>query len=119
MSAKEFVAPGRSLAADHINFKIGIPESGNQVVEQVEYPGIILMNFAGAVVAQITVQPRQGFRIVAVTVAVDDCQALSSVAVEEVQTIEAAVDRMQFWLGRPGHTGENQRKQKKSATIPC
>jgi hypothetical protein len=56
MSAKEFVAPGRAVAADNVNLKIGIPECDRQVVEQVEYPRIILMNFAGAVIPQIAVQ---------------------------------------------------------------
>ena len=71
VSAEEFVAPRRAETADHINFKIGIPERSSQVVEQVEYSGIVLMNFAGAVVAQIMVQARQRFLIVAFAVAVD------------------------------------------------
>ena len=72
MSAKEFVAPGSAVAADDINLKIGIPECGSQIVEQVEYLGIVLMNFAGAVVAQITVEAHQRFLIVTFAIAVDD-----------------------------------------------
>ena len=73
MRAQEFVAPGRAVAADHIDLKIGIPQCGHQVVEQVEYAGIVFMNVARAVVPQITVQARQGFRIVAFPIAVSDC----------------------------------------------
>ena len=54
MSAEEFVAPGCTVAADYINLKIGIPECGSQVVEEVEYPGIVLVNFTSAVIAQKT-----------------------------------------------------------------
>ena len=59
MGAEEFVAPRCAITAHHINLQIGIPECGSQVVEQVEYSGIVFMNFAGTVVAQITVQARQ------------------------------------------------------------
>jgi hypothetical protein len=38
MSAEEFVAPRRAVAADDINLKIGIPERSSEVVEEVEYP---------------------------------------------------------------------------------
>ena len=55
MSAEEFVAPWCAVAADDIDLKIGIPECSSQIVEEVEYAGIVLMNFACAVVAQITV----------------------------------------------------------------
>ena len=83
MSAKKFVAPGRTVAADNINLEVGISERGCQVVQQIKYPGIILMNFASAVVAQVMIQTRQGFRIVAFPIAVNDAQVLSRVSVEK------------------------------------
>ena len=55
MSAEKFVAPWCAVAADDINLKVGIPECISQIVEEVEYRGIVLVNFAGAVVAQIKV----------------------------------------------------------------
>ena len=55
MSAEEFVAPRRAVAADDINLKIGIPELSSPVVEEVEYPRIVLMNLAGTVVADLSV----------------------------------------------------------------
>lgn len=110
MSTKKFVAPGRAVAADDVDFKIGIPECSRQVVEQVKYPRIIFMNLAGAMVAQITVQARQGFRIVAFPIAVDDGQTLASVGVEKMQTIDTILNWLQFWLGCAGNqpTGENR-----------
>ena len=38
--AQEFVAPGRTVAANHIDFTAGIPERRGQVIEKVEKPGI-------------------------------------------------------------------------------
>src|SRR5579864_7297240 len=98
MSTEEFVAPGRAVAADDTNLKIGIPERNSQVVEQVEYPGIVLMNFAGAVVAQITVQARQRFLIVAFAIAVDDIQALSRMCVKKMQAVPTVRDAGEFPL---------------------
>jgi len=87
MSAEEFIAPGRAETADDINPKIGIPECSSQVVEEVEYPGIVLMNFTGAVIAQKTVQACHRFPIVAFTVAVNDVQSLSSMCMKEMQAV--------------------------------
>src|ERR1700746_3617923 len=65
MNAEKFIAPRRAVAADDINLKIGIPERSGQVVQKIEHPRIALMNFAGAVVAQIAVLARPRFRVVA------------------------------------------------------
>jgi hypothetical protein len=77
MTAEEFVAPGSAVATDYINLEIGIAECSSQVPEQVEYPGIVLMNLAGPMVPQIVIQARKGFLVVAFASAVDDIQALS------------------------------------------
>jgi len=87
VSAKEFVAPWRAVAADDINLKIRIPERSSQVVEKVEDPRIIIVNFAGSMVPQVTVQARQGFLIVAFAIAIDDIQALPSVCVKKTQAV--------------------------------
>src|ERR1700674_332756 len=87
MRAEELVAPGRAVTADDINLKIAIPKRSSQVVQKVEYPGIVLANFAGAVVSQIATQACERFRIVAVAVAVDDVQSLPSMCVEKMQAV--------------------------------
>ena len=89
MGAQELVAPRRAVAADDINLEIGIPEFGREVVQQVEHPRIIFMNLAGAVVAQIVVQLRQRFWIIAGAVTVDDIQTLASVSVKKMQAVRA------------------------------
>jgi hypothetical protein len=84
MTTEELVAPGGAVTADNINLKIGIPERGSQVVEEIEHPGIVLMNLAGAVVVQITVQALQRFLIVTSTIAIDDVQAFSGMRVKKM-----------------------------------
>jgi hypothetical protein len=94
MSAKEFIAPWSAVTADNVNLKIRIPERGCQVVKEVEYAGIVLMNFASAVVAQITVQASQGLGVVACSIAVNDVQSFSSVCVNQMQLVRTARNRL-------------------------
>jgi hypothetical protein len=100
MSAEEFVAHGSAVAADYINLKIGIPECIRQVAEQVEYPGIVLVNLAGPVVAQIVIQSRQGFLVVTFATAVDDVQALSGMCVKKMQAVRTVRSVLLFRFGR-------------------
>jgi hypothetical protein len=51
MRAQEFIAPGRAVAADHVDFGVGLAELGGEIVQQVENPGVVMANVAGAVVA--------------------------------------------------------------------
>src|ERR1700756_3292013 len=36
MSAKEFVAPGRTVTPDYVNLKIGIPKRRGQIMQQIK-----------------------------------------------------------------------------------
>src|SRR5208283_1514870 len=99
MRAEEFVAPGRAVAADDINLEIGIPQRHSQVVQQVEDSGIVLVNFAGAVVSQIAIQACERFRIVAFAVAVDDVQSLPGMCVEKMQAVRTLRNGLYSWLG--------------------
>lgn len=87
MSTQEFVAPRCSETTNDIDLKIGIPEGSSQVVEEIKHPGIVFMNFTGAVVAQKTVQASQGFQVVSFATAVNNVQSLSSVCVNKMQRI--------------------------------
>jgi hypothetical protein len=66
MSAEEFVAPRSAIATEEVDLKVRIPECGSQVVEQVEHLRVALVNCAGPVVAQITVEANVGILIVSV-----------------------------------------------------
>jgi hypothetical protein len=54
--AQEFVAPGRTVAANHVDFTTGIAERRGQVVEQVEKARIEMTHISGTVVAQIMIE---------------------------------------------------------------
>jgi hypothetical protein len=49
--AQEFIAPGRTVAANHIDFTTGIVERRGQVVEKVEQARIEMTHISGTVVA--------------------------------------------------------------------
>jgi hypothetical protein len=78
---------GVAVTADYINLKVGIPERGSQVVEKIEHPGIVLVNFASAVVAQITVQASQGLLVISLGVAVDNVQSFASMYMNQMKLI--------------------------------
>jgi len=89
VTAKVLIAPRGSIPADDINLGIGSSHSKRQIMKQIENPGIVYADVAGAVVAQVVVQFCQGPRIVIVSMAVHDIEALTSVGVKEVQTVAA------------------------------
>lgn len=89
MSAEEFVAPRRAIATKDVDLKVRIPECGRQVVEQVEHSRVVLVNCAGAVIAQIMVEANAGILIVSFAIAVDDVEALSGMCMEQPQTVGA------------------------------
>ena len=68
-------------------------------MEQVEHLGIVFVNFAGAVVAQVKVEARQRFLVIAFAVSVDDVQPLSSMGVKKMQLVGTRRNLRQFWLG--------------------
>ena len=88
-------------------------------MEKIEYPGIELMTFAVAVVAQITVQASQRFLIVARIIAVDDVQVLSSMCVNKTQSVWTVRNSLWFWLGGAGDqpAGEDQHEHEETAKI--
>jgi len=88
MSAEEFVAPRSAIATEDVDLKVRIPECGSQVVEQVEHSRVALVNCAGPVVAQITVEANVGILIVSLTIAVDDVEVLSRMCVERPQAVD-------------------------------
>src|SRR5580765_6121239 len=114
MGAQELIAPRRAVAADDINLEIRIPEFGREVVQQVEHPRIIFMNLAGAVVAQIMVQLRQRFWIIAGAVTVNDIQTLASVSVKKMQAVRTVRDilKLQLGCGSRDMPGGNQHQEK-------
>lgn len=75
------------------------------------------MNFTCAVVAQITVQLRQGFLIVPFAIAVNNVQSLSRVCVEEMQAVRRVRNDLSCWLdGMRNPPEEDQQQQNEMTT---
>jgi len=85
--AQEFVALGRTVAANHVDFTPGIAERGSQVVEKVEEMRIEMTHVSGTVIAQKMVEIVEGFGDVLITATIDDIQPLVRVSVIEAKPV--------------------------------
>ena len=80
-ASQKFVAPRRSIAADNVNFFVWPARGSNQVVEQIEDPRIVGMDFSRPVVSQKVFQLLQRHGIIRIPMAIDDIKALVRVRV--------------------------------------
>jgi len=78
---KKLIAPGRSIAADNVDFSVWPAGGANQIVEQIKHSRIIGMDFARPVVAQKVFQLLQCHGIIAVSMAINNIQTLVRVRV--------------------------------------
>jgi len=88
--AEEVVAPGGTVAADDVDDGVRPTELAEQVVQEVELPGIVVAGVFGAVVAEEVVELREGGRDVGVSYAVDDIDVFAGVQVVELEVILGA-----------------------------
>ena len=56
-------------------------------MQQIEYPRIVVVHIARAVIAQKVVKGSERFRIVLVATPIHDAQMLSGVGVEKIQAV--------------------------------
>jgi hypothetical protein len=87
VGAQEFVAPRRTVTTNDVNFGVGPFQCDVQVVKQIEYSRIVLVNVAGAVIPQILIELREGPGNVVATSPVDSIYPFPRVDVKEPQTI--------------------------------
>ena len=85
--AQEFVAPGRTVAANYIDFATGIAERRGQVVEKVEEMRIEMMHITGTVIAQKMVELVERFGNVLITATIDNIQPLTGMSVIEAEPV--------------------------------
>jgi hypothetical protein len=107
--AQEFVAPGRTVAANHIDFTSGVAERRGQVVEKVEEVRIEMTHISGTVIAQKVVELAQRFGDVLITAAIDDIQPLARVSVIEAEPVLVCGRGRRFCAAVP----KQRRQQKK------
>src|SRR5215472_11913607 len=84
---QKLVAPRRAIATDDVDFAIGIVQRRNQVVQQVEQARIKVTNISSAVVSQIVIECRQGFRHVGRAAPVHDVEPLVGVSMEKAKPV--------------------------------
>ena len=85
--AEVFVALRSAVAADDVDDGVGPAEAGEQVVEQVEFAGVVLALVVGAVVAEEVVELVHRGGQVGVADAVHDVEAFAGVQVVELEVV--------------------------------
>jgi len=84
-SAEKFVAPRGAIAADDVDFGIGSADGSGEIGENVEDVRIVVLDFAGAVIAEKMVELSFGLGQEDVTTAINDINALAGVRVVEAK----------------------------------
>src|SRR5689334_7687971 len=85
MGPQKLIAPRRAISADDLNFSAGTSHRRDQVGEEIEDPRVVMIDLAGAMVAEEMIQPREGLRNVARRAPVNHIDALSGVGVIKAQ----------------------------------
>ena len=73
---QKFVAPRSSIATDNVNFLVWPTRGSNQIVKQIEDPGIVGMDFTRSVITQEVFQLLERHRIIGVSMAIDNIKTL-------------------------------------------
>ena len=108
--AQVVVAPGRAVAADDIDDAVGVSEASHEVVEEIEFADVVVLDVSSAVVAEEVVELGNGSGEVVVADAVDDVDALAGVQVVEVQAVGL---RGRRGVGRCGaHSGDGEEQNR-------
>jgi hypothetical protein len=85
--AEEFVAPGRTVAANHIDFTARIAERCGQVVKKVEQVRIEMPHISGAVIAQEIVKRIERLGNVLIPATINDVEPLARMSVIEAEPV--------------------------------
>lgn len=82
VTAQILVAPGRPVAANHVDLGAGTSQGYGEIVEQVEHPWIVLVDRTRPAVAQKLIHTQQRVRIVDVAMTVHDFEASPGVCIK-------------------------------------
>jgi hypothetical protein len=106
---KEFIAPGSAVAANNIDFRVGMTDGSGQIGKNIEDVWIKVFDVARAVVAQKVIQLRFSVGKIAIAYSIDDINALASVGMIQAQMM------LRWWGGFHGAAGTppRSRAQKK------
>ena len=111
--AEKCIAPGGAVTADDVDFGVGMADGGSEVRQDVEEARIVVLDFAGAVVAEEMVELSLGVREVQVSPAVNDVDPFSGVGVIKAQVM---FFRRRDARGGGGVPGEGSRCRQQGET---
>jgi len=81
--AKVLITFRGAISTDDVNLRVRAADSPRDIRQNIEKPGIEMMDLAGAVVAEELVELRQGFGNVGIPVSINDVQMFSRMRVVE------------------------------------
>lgn len=86
-ASQKLIAPWRSIAADNVNFFIWPSGGSNQIVKQIENPGIVGMDFTRSMITQKVFQLLECHGIIGVSMAINNIQPLVRVRVIQLEFV--------------------------------
>lgn len=84
-AAEKLIAPGGTVAADDIDLRAGMADRGGKIGKNVEDARIVVLDVAGAVVAEEMIKPLFGLRKIKIAAAVNDVDAFAGVRMKEAE----------------------------------
>jgi len=93
MLAEIVIAPWGAIPTDYIDLAVKMSQFGQQVMQQIEFPHVIVLLVTCAVVAKKMIQRRNTFRKVLVTYPVDNIEMFSGMKVIEAKAIGRRICR--------------------------
>lgn len=93
MFAEIVIAPRGPIAADDVDLAVEMPQFGQQVMQEIEFPDVIFLLVTRTVVAKKMVKRRNAFRKVLVTYPVDNIEMFSGMKVIEAKAIRHGIRR--------------------------
>lgn len=87
MFAKIVIAPRSAIPANDVDLAVEMPQFGQQVMQEIKLPGVIVLHVAGAMVAKKMIQRRNALRKVLIAYPVDDIQMFTCMKVIEAKPV--------------------------------
>jgi hypothetical protein len=91
MFAEKVIAPGSAIPANNIDLAVEMTQSGQKVMQEVEFPDVIILLVTRTVVAKKMVQRRNAFRKVLITYPINNIEMFSGMKVIEAKPIGLGV----------------------------
>jgi hypothetical protein len=85
--AQVVVAPRSTVAADDVDYAVGMAEASHEIVQKIEFMDIVSFYVSGAMIAQEMIELRDSVRQILVSDAIHDVDVFTSVKVIEAEPV--------------------------------